>query len=1731
MSNDARFSIGNRLRPATEATEDVEGICAQVSIRIEQEAVLTRTAFLGTLQIDNGHDDESLTNVRVVLDIRDEQGNPANDLFGVRGPELSGLSDVTGNGVVGPGASGIAKYTLIPTRDAAANGPTVYHIGGTLEYMEEGQLVSIDLFPAAITVHPDALLKLNYFHQRDVIGDDPFTEEVEPSEPFVLGLLASNIGQGVAKNFTITSAQPEIVENEKGLVIDFRIIASQVGSEEVIPSLTANLGNIQPGDTQFAAWFLISTLQGRFVDYKASFEHVDGLGNPRLSLIDTVDIHELIHTVRADRPGDDDLLDFLANDVDDAEVVPDTLYLSDGTVAVVNEATNLQTDGSVSLSDLTVQLTASMTTGWNYLRLLDPGSGFRLSRVVRDDGYELLVGDNVWQTHRTFSEADSSFRRENRLHLLDFDGTGSYTLHYVVDDSVAPQLLDVIDVSPDPQASAVSSVDVVFSELIDLATFTFEDLELTLNGGANLITEAGSLVFELVNAQTATYRISGLDGLTAADGVYELTVIGGGIRDYGLNAAAQTVSDRWAKGDAGPFVDHIEPIAPNPRNFALGSVDFIFSETLDLTTFTADDLTLTRGGDVVALPPNVEVTHVAGTEYRVSGLEGVTGSEGAYALRLNVADVQDASGAAGIGLATANWVMDTTAPQVLDVEDLATDPRNIVVLSLDVTLSEPIDLETFDFTDLRLTRNGGSNLIDTRVTVKHLSGSIYRIEGFNWVVGQEGTYELTVLGSGILDRAGNVATGSASETWLMRTTRPDAATDLRISPDTGLSSNDLLTNANALTISGTVAAPGLTVVVVDKSTNEQLGRPVSVMTPDGPRFSLNVNLAAGAHEIEVRTVDEAGNVSAERTTETILVDQTAPILTSLSEVTPDPRSTPVDAVEVEFSEAIRPSTFTFADLVLLRDGDAVALNSAVIESLTSTRYRISGLAPLTSAAGNYSLTAIADEIQDEAGNNGSGVLDEAWVTTASSLLIEHLQEVSPSLRTSPVDSLDVTFTEAINAATFDVSDLSFVRDSAPITIVNVTITAISPTTFRIGGLAALNGIDGEYSISVDASGIESVSGAAGAGVSTRTWTIDLQIPTVLDVVDVTPDPRDTAVGSVEIQFSEPVNPDSLDFNDLLLTRDGGSNLITNAVSVRPVAGDATRFVVSGLDGLTNLPGTYQLTVSGAEVQDMAGNSGEGSASDEWINNRVIIDNAAPVSAVLTLPAVSEVDFLVAWRGDDGPDGSGVSFFDIFVSIDGATAVLWLDNVTTTSATYHGEEGHSYAFYSVATDRNGNEEAAPAQADAATQILLPAGVIHGFKFRDQNSNREWDAGELALSGWTIYLDQNQNGQKDNGELFSVTDEDGAYRFERLRAGIYIVAEVMQEGWVQTFPGTVPSHDDGTQTAYSIRVLSGHSDHHEEESEEHAETPHRWRDFDPSTSDVIDIHYDYRGIGDYANVITAAQRGIVERALSDWEAASGGRLHFVRNTTAGAEDIITIGVGDLAALGYTSGRGNVLGLGGATQVHGGESHSLATGLVWLDFAETWDTTLGNGNLPGTYDFFTVVAQEIGHGLGLGHSDDIPTTDIMDGIYSGELTEFSLTDRIVTRNLYGSMPGDTLAFDHSELSSNVVGTHTVTLGPTDTVRVDFGNKSTEIHGTKWEDVDGDGSFDADEPTLAGWTIYIDTDNDGTLDDNEPRTTTDANGDYQFIGTPTGSVTVREVLQAGWGASARSPSTTERL
>ena len=426
------------------------GVCAQVRIRVDQQVTLTRTSFQATLEIENSPDNVQLQNVSITLNILDDNGTISNDNFGISVPELTNITDITGDGSIIPGAKAKAIWTLTPMRDAALDQPKQYFVGGTLEYDQGDMHIIIPLFPATILVKPDPLLALDYFLIRDVYSDDPFTPQIELAEPFPLGLILKNLGKGEARNVRITSSQPQIVENELGLLINFNIIGTQVNTDQVEPSLTVNLGNVGSGQTGVAMWLMTSTLEGRFIEYKATFEHVDELGDPRLSLIDSVNIHELIHAVRIDIPSDDYKPDFLVNDNSDPDHFPDTLYNSDGSTAVVNVGLNPVVAGQVTNDHLEVQLSATVPTGWVYIQADDPGQEqFPLERVVRSDGREILINENAWTTHRTIRLEGQPPYRQNLLHLLDKDSTGSYTLVYGVSDKDNDGIPNNLDICPD----------------------------------------------------------------------------------------------------------------------------------------------------------------------------------------------------------------------------------------------------------------------------------------------------------------------------------------------------------------------------------------------------------------------------------------------------------------------------------------------------------------------------------------------------------------------------------------------------------------------------------------------------------------------------------------------------------------------------------------------------------------------------------------------------------------------------------------------------------------------------------------------------------------------------------------------------------------------------------------------------------------------------------------------------------------------------------------------------------------------------------------------------------------------------------------------------------------------------------------------------------------------------------------------------------------------------------
>jgi hypothetical protein len=104
---------------------------------------------------------------------------------------------------------------------------------------------------------------------------------------------------------------------------------------------------------------------------------------------------------------------------------------------------------------------------------------------------------------------------------------------------------------------------------------------------------------------------------------------------------------------------------------------------------------------------------------------------------------------------------------------------------------------------------------------------------------------------------------------------------------------------------------------------------------------------------------------------------------------------------------------------------------------------------------------------------------------------------------------------------------------------------------------------------------------------------------------------------------------------------------------------------------------------------------------------VTIDSGPPTSSVTALPATEpSSNFAVNWPGQDDAGGSGIASYDIYVSDNGDAFTPWLTGTTQTSATFNGANGHTYGFFSVATDNVGNQEATTAAAQAITTVHAP-----------------------------------------------------------------------------------------------------------------------------------------------------------------------------------------------------------------------------------------------------------------------------------------------------------------------------------------------------------------------------------------------------------------------------------------
>lgn len=458
-------------------TEAERSVCASITLQLSQTMTMTRQAVRGTLTVKNGHKSLPMTDIRLNLSVLNAEGNLAgSDLMQIEAESLDGFdgqADLNTAWTLAPQKQGVATVLFIPTKLAAPVTETPYTFAGSLAYNDpfSGTKLTRELASFTIGVKPSPVLALDYFLQRNVIGDDPLTADtVEASLPTEFAILIRNRGYGDATNLALATRQPQVTVNRKGLVNDLRITGATLNGEErnllLDNTVATDFGNIPAHTTAYAQWWMQSSYLGHFTKYDVSVNHVTSRGNENLSLVERATIHELIHGFDLVSPDGSRRRAFLVNDLPDNDDLPDAIFLTDGTeteVALARETSLSHTDGTSWQLDV-----VPANAGWNYGSLTDPTAGhLRLTEVIRQSDGTALQADHFWQTDVTLRDGKDPLR-EARIHFADsMAATGErYLLRFEAPDE-SPTSADVTIPEGQTMVTFCHAYDLDFSDATD----------------------------------------------------------------------------------------------------------------------------------------------------------------------------------------------------------------------------------------------------------------------------------------------------------------------------------------------------------------------------------------------------------------------------------------------------------------------------------------------------------------------------------------------------------------------------------------------------------------------------------------------------------------------------------------------------------------------------------------------------------------------------------------------------------------------------------------------------------------------------------------------------------------------------------------------------------------------------------------------------------------------------------------------------------------------------------------------------------------------------------------------------------------------------------------------------------------------------------------------------------------------------------------------------------------
>ncbi len=239
-------------------------------------------------------------------------------------------------------------------------------------------------------------------------------------------------------------------------------------------------------------------------------------------------------------------------------------------------------------------------------------------------------------------------------------------------------------------------------------------------------------------------------------------------------------------------------------------------------------------------------------------------------------------------------------------------------------------------------------------------------------------------------------------------------------------------------------------------------------------------------------------------------------------------------------------------------------------------------------------------------------------------------------------------------------------------------------------------------------------------------------------------PSKTVTNKGPVSFPVTYNDkDGLSITSTLNTTDVhlvATGTATGTLSFDGSSGANRTVTISNISG----DGTLAITIDANSAVDTGANF----AAAVGPSTTFLVDNTAPTSSVNALPSFSPGTFTLSWSGQDNTGGSGLASYSIYVSDNGGSFTPLISNTTTTSISFTGTDGHTYGYYSIATDNAGNVQSTPGSAQATTKVdaTPPTSTVTALPGLSPGTfTVSWsghdNTGGSGLASYTIYISDN------------------------------------------------------------------------------------------------------------------------------------------------------------------------------------------------------------------------------------------------------------------------------------------------------------------------------------------------------------------------------------------------------